>query len=123
MNFHVLFCSAFDPYTNAFHARRPLHHLLQVMYDCLVQRRQHTIMEQATRSNAIVSSLFPSNVRDRLMEEIQTAQGKKGNAWTDKNSSMNNGTGKDKGARGCASSETIFGSQPIAELFPESTIM
>jgi hypothetical protein len=40
-----------------------------VVYDCLVERRQTTVMTTATRSNAIVDSLFPANVRDRLMAE------------------------------------------------------
>jgi hypothetical protein len=40
-----------------------------VVYDCLVERRLTTVMTTATRSNALVNSLFPANVRDRLMAD------------------------------------------------------
>lgn len=40
-----------------------------VVYDVLVSRRQKKTMANALRTNAIVASLFPENVRDRLMEE------------------------------------------------------
>jgi hypothetical protein len=36
-------------------------------YDCLVQQRQKKVMESALKTNAIVSSLFPKEVRDRLL--------------------------------------------------------
>lgn len=40
-----------------------------IMYDCYVERRQKVVMTTAARSTAVVKSLFPENVRDRLMEE------------------------------------------------------
>ena len=40
-----------------------------IAYDCSVERRQTTVMTTASRSNAIVNSLFPANVRDRLMAD------------------------------------------------------
>lgn len=40
-----------------------------ILYDNLVQRRQTLVMNSAVRSNAIVTSLFPENVRDRLMHD------------------------------------------------------
>jgi hypothetical protein len=40
--------------------------LVFLMYDRMVERRQATVMNTAVRSTAIVSSLFPSEVRDRL---------------------------------------------------------
>jgi hypothetical protein len=42
-----------------------------VLYDCLVQKRQKKAMTSAHQSNALVSSLFPAQVRDRLMAEGQ----------------------------------------------------
>jgi len=39
-----------------------------LVYDRLVERRQALIMWNAEKSTAIVSSLFPDNVRDRLMQ-------------------------------------------------------
>ena len=38
-------------------------------YDLLVERRQKVVMEHALQSTAIVSSLFPEAVRDRLFNE------------------------------------------------------
>ena len=43
--------------------------LIFIGYDKLVQMRQRKVMKTAIQSTTIVSSLFPSNVRDRLMEE------------------------------------------------------
>ena len=40
-------------------------------YDYLVQLRQQAVLDTAIRSNAIVSSLFPSNVRDRIMKDAE----------------------------------------------------
>jgi hypothetical protein len=37
-----------------------------LVYDCVVQRRQQKVMISAARTNAIVSSLFPAEIRDRL---------------------------------------------------------
>ncbi len=42
--------------------------LVFIMYDFLVQRRQSRVQSAALKSNAIVSSLFPAEVRDRLFE-------------------------------------------------------
>ena len=39
-----------------------------VVYDWLVERRQKKVMDSAIRTNAVVNSLFPATVRDRLME-------------------------------------------------------
>ena len=40
-----------------------------VFYDRLVERRQALVMHKAIQTNAIVTSLFPENVRDRLMKQ------------------------------------------------------
>lgn len=45
--------------------------LVFVIYDWLVTVRQNKVMATAKRTNAIVSSLFPKNVRDRIMQEAQ----------------------------------------------------
>ena len=43
---------------------------LLVVYDCIVERRQKLVMNKAIRSTAIVSSLFPSEVQNRLEDEV-----------------------------------------------------
>jgi CHASE domain len=40
-----------------------------IMYDLMVQLRQDKIMATAKQTNAIVSTFFPSNVRDRILKE------------------------------------------------------
>lgn len=47
-----------------------------ICYDCLVERRQRKVYSSAVKNNAIVSSLFPKNVRDRLYKENSTHQKK-----------------------------------------------
>lgn len=48
---------------------------LFVAYDCLVGRRQRNIMRRAVISSAIVSSLFPTQVREQLYLEQEVDQG------------------------------------------------
>jgi len=43
-----------------------------IFYDCLVERRQRKVYSSAVKNNAIVSSLFPKNVRDRLYKETSS---------------------------------------------------
>jgi class 3 adenylate cyclase len=70
-----------------------------VGYDLIVQRRNQKLVQNAARSNAIVTSLFPTNVRDRVV-----AQGKKD---TETTSPLKGG----------------MQNAPIADLHLESTIM
>ena len=42
-----------------------------VLYDCLVQKKDTKVMTSAENTNAIVASLFPAQVRDRLLEDAQ----------------------------------------------------
>ena len=90
-----------------------------LMYDQLVQKRQTKVMESAKRTNAIVTSLFPDNVRDRLLQETSNdtvsadKDSQKRTSWA---VTSNN-------PEQPLSSERIFGSKPIADLFPETTIM
>ena len=48
--------------------------LVFVAYDCLVERRQKVVLTTAVRSDAIVSSLFPSGVKERLYEQHELQQ-------------------------------------------------
>lgn len=88
-----------------------------IFYDVLVQKRQNKVMESAKRTNAVVASLFPANVRDRLLQEV--SDGSENKNPRSANVFLNNG--KKLGAG--MTSEDIFGSKPIADLFPETTIM
>ena len=43
--------------------------LVLIAFDCLVTRRQKIMMKKAVESTALVSTLFPEQVRERLFEE------------------------------------------------------
>ena len=57
-------------------------------YDRIVDRRNDKVVDAAARSSAIVSSLFPSNVRDRLYAE---AEGRRLGSYTRLKSFLNEG--------------------------------
>lgn len=74
-------------------------------YDYLVQRRQNHLVESATKSNAIISSLFPKIVRDRLLDDGVPDGSKSGSKVE---SSRNLGDA---------------GDAPIANFFANTTVM
>ena len=75
-----------------------------LFYDAFVQRRNKKLVHNAARSNAIVTSLFPENVRDRLVSQEEKRVGST-------KAKLNVGMGM--------STEGV----PIADLFLESTVM
>ena len=80
--------------------------LVFILYDQKVSRQQNEIISSAKRSNAIVSSLFPSHIRDQLINTM---------------TSTTVGTGKSLKESGKA---LLFSSAPpIAELYPEATVL
>jgi class 3 adenylate cyclase len=121
--------------------------MIFVFYDSVVRRRQKILMIAAHRSNTIVSSLFPRNVRDWLYqrtdemnEESLTSSRKKQlvkrrvKASTAKSEQNPGNEFSNEGGRRSSSGDTssesrvngyrsVFGSAPIADLFPQSTIM
>ena len=78
-------------------------------YDWLVERRQMRVMSTAVRSTAIVSSLFPSTVRDQLYPAA-TDVGMPGHTTNTSAYDIN------------GISTAIIGS-PIAEVYPETTVI
>jgi hypothetical protein len=79
-------------------------------YDIYVEKRQKILYNTAIKSTAVVSSLFPESVQKRLMSEVDTSSDPK----TKKETFLNGKT-----------LDTSFDpkSRPIADLFPEATIM
>jgi hypothetical protein len=75
-----------------------------ILYDYLVARRQRIVMDRAVASSAIVSSLFPSQVRDKLYEE---------NSEDGVRDFLNSAGGGD----------IVKSSTPIADKFENTTIM
>jgi class 3 adenylate cyclase len=108
-----------------------------IAYDYLVIRRQQKVMENARRSNAIVSSLFPKAFRDRLYEENVTPVDRNRGPTFAKSSRCLTGPVKANSRRSSLLTpktrlKTFLvedgptqeeSSEPIADLFPETTVM
>jgi hypothetical protein len=99
------------------------------MYDGFVRRRNAKVLDAAAESNAIISSLFPTNVRDRLFEEAKqkaqlTKKGKKAGQAAAK-SQLKSMITSGNLAAGSKSEvdDLIYEGKPIADLFPETTIL
>eukprot|EP00934_Nitzschia_sp_Nitz4_P001284 Nitzschia sp. Nitz4//scaffold346_size17405//55//2740//NITZ4_008827-RA/size17405-processed-gene-0.3-mRNA-1//-1//CDS//3329548641//1284//frame0 len=96
------------------------------VYDWLVERRQKTVLNTAMKSSAIVSSLFPKNVRTRLLDMAEE-KGNQPKHSTQKSklktfmAEISGGT-DDEGSTG-KTEGMAFDSRPIADLFPEATVM
>lgn len=58
------------------------------LYDCFVERRQSKVLLTAEKSTAIVSSLFPQQVADKLMEQEEEKKKKAQAAKAKKNSAL-----------------------------------
>ena len=85
-----------------------------LLFDRLVERRQKILLSQAMKSTTILASLFPKNIRDRLMEEAeQKNREQKGDLMAPNHrlKSFLNADDKNK--------ENI-GLQPLADLFPHA---
>jgi hypothetical protein len=124
--------------------------VLFLVYDYFVQRRQREAMTELARSNAIVSSLFPADIRDRLLNssDHDTNNNNKKNIGSNKVMSVGTSSKdieKNTDAMGqkfrlktylneeqeeakknsVASSKAgiILESKPIADLFPHTTVL
>lgn len=96
-----------------------------LLYDYFVQRRQSTLVATARRTNRIVSSLFPSNIRDRLLQNAEEeakldVKNKRKLTFgaapkTELKNFLAEGQEKD--------GTYVFETKPIADLFPSTTIM
>jgi class 3 adenylate cyclase len=97
-----------------------------VLYDYVVRRRQILLMSKATRSNAILSSLFPAQVRERLMDEQDDPEAKKKfglGAVPTRRASSPFSTSSRNVETGAVSGALLMQSKPIADLFPSATVM
>ncbi|CAB9517391.1 Receptor-type guanylate cyclase gcy [Seminavis robusta] len=91
--------------------------LLFIMYDRLVERRQRLVMANAEQTNAIVSSLFPKQVRDRLMQQAAPVKDANG-----RSSSFMAPNRRLKGyLNGVEDDDMCLA--PIADLFPHCTVL
>jgi class 3 adenylate cyclase len=95
---------------------------LFIFYDCMVNRRQNKTMAGAARTQAIVTSLFPKEIGKKMVEDAYNTNAGQDNTWKkgDKPGLQSIMGANGKVYRYANSSKT---SRPLAELFPEATIM
>lgn len=90
------------------------------IYDHRVQLRNSKVLKAAEQSNALISSFFPGNVRKRLMEQTEEAgidkEGIQASASVDDDQTDAQYDEDDDEL-------VMYKSKPIADLFPESTIL
>ena len=82
-----------------------------VVYDWVVQRRNRKLIKTAARSNAVVTSMFPDEFRDRILGQQQS-------------SFKNRGTTRhlEKFLKDGDGLDNDYEAQPIADLFLNTTI-
>jgi hypothetical protein len=86
----------------------------------MVQLRQEKVMNTANRTNEIVASLFPENVRDQIFAEENAGDPKsKLKPFSGKQGLKNFLEEEDHGEENVIA----YDSKPIADLFPYTTIM
>ena len=98
--------------------------LIFVVYDRLVERRQRMVMESAQTSDAIVSSLFPSKVKEKLYhkkDEVRSMDEIKFSSRTVLNGDPRMSISALPNHYGDDMNHAI--GPPIAELYPETTIL
>jgi hypothetical protein len=78
-----------------------------IIYDRLVERRQNLVLQRAEQTTAIVQSLFPKSVADKLMMHSTD-----NDILASKNQKLNKFLGGDEQGKSC-----------IADLFPECTVL
>eukprot|EP00538_Stauroneis_constricta_P012892 CAMPEP_0119571340 /NCGR_PEP_ID=MMETSP1352-20130426/44071_1 /TAXON_ID=265584 /ORGANISM="Stauroneis constricta, Strain CCMP1120" /LENGTH=1278 /DNA_ID=CAMNT_0007621019 /DNA_START=47 /DNA_END=3883 /DNA_ORIENTATION=- len=99
-----------------------------LLYDFFVERRQKVVLSTAEKSNAVVSSLFPANVRDRLYAENAPTQvgnhGKKQASAATSSSMLNDEIIVNALQQGSSGDHArSFEGRPIAELYTNTTVM
>ncbi|KAG7360245.1 adenylate/guanylate cyclase [Nitzschia inconspicua] len=88
-----------------------------IVYDMAVTRRQQKITERANQTSAIVSSLFPTNIRDRLYNEAGKSKKKGDMTMRVSKLRMQSFLSEDN------NDASEIASEPIADLFPMATVM
>ena len=88
------------------------------LYEGFVQRRNDKVVATAARTNAIVSEMFPGAVGERLLASSQEKEGHEKRSWLAPKTGLKNFL--DDGHDG---SDMMQDSKPLADLFPETTIM
>lgn len=92
--------------------------LMFVIYDRLVELRQRLVLNTAEKSTAIVSSLFPKKIQERLMAEQGSSSGFKKGVFSSEKDRV-----KSFLSGGSIDDEDELDTKPIADLFPHATVL
>ena len=93
--------------------------ILLVVYDLMVNRRQIKVMKAASRTQAIVTSLFPKDIGRKLVEEAYS-EGKPTQSNTWKKPGGPDTLRDNKPLNG---DSPVISKKPLADFFPECTVM
>jgi class 3 adenylate cyclase len=98
---------------------------LFLLYDYMVQRRQLSVVSAAERTAAIVASLFPKSIQKRIMDEAEEQAAMENDKVKSRFGFAPKSQLKEFLSDGSAveTGESAFKTKPIADLFPETTIM
>lgn len=95
------------------------------LHEMFVEKKVSAVVDNAARTNGILTTLFPANVRERLLEE-QMEREKKGETHHDQIKKLLSG---DEDASGSGDYDdgdddgVAFDTKPIADLFTDTTIL
>jgi hypothetical protein len=94
-----------------------------VIYDFFVQRRQAKVLMTAQRTTALVSSLFPKSVQQRIMAEATPGVnddevGRKTDTFSGKDQLRSYLGDEDTSSLNKEFGESVFKTKPIADFFP-----
>lgn len=94
------------------------------IYDSLVEKRQVVVLDSAEKTGAIVSSLFPEQFRDRLLEDAAQRNAKAGNTNKQAFKAQNGNRLPNAGIDDSFFEENnLLTTKPLAEFFPNVTVM
>jgi hypothetical protein len=98
-----------------------------LMFDTFVSRRNRKLLTAMSQTNAIVSSLFPSNVRDRIFAQAKHDNDEKkainGKSRLKTFLSDGNDGDNEMGGGSDENDQYMYKTKPIADLFPETTVL
>ena len=96
--------------------------LVFFVYDVMVHQRNENLVINAAQSNAILSGLFPGQLRDRLLNENKEAKQNAGNKAATLKSFLHSDHKDANGASGPQDASGTQLSKPLADLFLETTV-
>jgi class 3 adenylate cyclase len=99
-----------------------------LLLDWLVTKRQKALITTARKQNALVSSLFPKSIQKKLIEDMEEEEKEKSKMRWNKSGTAGlrsylNDDILPKNKNDVETAAAAAGAKPIADLFPETTIM